>query len=150
MMSLYELLKSIDVIKSLNEKDIEIKGIAYHSGKVRPGDLFVCIKGYKTDGHRYIAEAIKKGAVAVVVEDLQPDLDIPQFCVSDSRKALAALSAVYYDNPSQALEVIGISATNGKTSTAFMTNAILEKHRLETGLIGTVMVKFETISSLPY
>lgn len=142
MMSLYELLKSIDVIKSLNEKDIEIKGIAYHSGKVRPGDLFVCIKGYKTDGHRYIPDAIKKGAVAVVVEDLQPYLDIPQFCVSDSRKALAALSAVYYDNPSQALEVIGISATNGKTSTAFMTNAILEKHRLKTGLIGTVMVKF--------
>ncbi len=142
MMRIYELLKSIDVIEALNERDIEIDGIAYHSGKVNPGDLFVCIKGYKTDGHKYIPDAIKNGAVALVVEDLQPNLDIPQFRVEDSRKALASLSDAYYNHPSQAMNIIGISATNGKTSTAFMTNAILEKHGLETGLIGTVMVKY--------
>ncbi len=142
MMKLYELLKSVDVVETLNEKDIQISGIAYHSGKVKQGDLFVAIKGYKTDGHKYIPDAIKNGAVAVVVEDLQPSLDIPQFRVKDSRKALAALSDAYYGHPSQAMNIIGISATNGKTSTSFMTNAILERHGFKTGIIGTVMVKY--------
>ncbi len=142
MMRAYELLKAVDVLETLNGKDVEVKGIAYHSGQVKPGDIFVCIKGYKTDGHKYIPAAIKNGAVAVVVEELQPTLNIPQFRVADSRKALAALSDVYYNQPSQAMNIIGISATNGKTSTAFMTNTILEKHGLKTGLIGTVMVKF--------
>lgn len=141
-MKLYELLNSIDIVESQCEKDIEINGIAYHSGKVRPGDLFVCIKGYKTDGHKYIPQAIENGAVALIVEDLQEGIDIPQFRVEDSRRALADLGANFYGYPSNDLKVIGITATNGKTSTSFMTNAILEKHGLKTGLMGTVMVKF--------
>lgn len=108
MMKLYELLKSVDVVETQNEKDIQISGIAYHSGKVKQGDLFVAIKGYKTDGHKYIPDAIKNGAVAVVVEDLQPSLDIPQLRVKDSRKALAALSDAYYGHPSQAMNIIEI------------------------------------------
>lgn len=139
---MHDLLRFIDVVESLNEKDVEISGIAYHSGKVRPGDLFVCIKGYKTDGHKYIPDAIKNGAVALVVEDLQPNLDIPQFRVKDSREALASLSDAYYNHPSQAMKIVGVTATNGKTSTTFMTNAILERHGFKTGLIGTVMVKY--------
>lgn len=141
MAKLYDLLKSIDVIESWNEKNIDIKGIAYHSKKVTPGDIFVCIKGYKTDGHRYILGAVANGAVAIIVEDYQEGWNIPQFRVKDSRKALAALSDKFYGNPSKHLKVIGITATNGKTTTSFMTNAILEKHGLKTGLIGTVMVK---------
>lgn len=142
MTKLYKLLESLEIIESLNEKNIDIKGIAYHSGKVRPGDLFVCIKGYKTDGHKYIPQAIENGAVAIVVEDLQQDLDIPQFRVKDSRQALADLGSAYYEQPSKDIKMIGITATNGKTSSSFMTNAILERHGLETGLLGTVMVKF--------
>lgn len=142
MIRLYDLLKSINIIESLHEADIDIKGIAYHSGKVREGFLFIAIKGYKTDGHKYIHQAIENGAAAVVVEDIQSDICIPQFKVEDSRKALAALSDAYYGHPTRYLKVIGITATNGKTSSSFMTNSILEKAGLKTGIIGTVMTKF--------
>lgn len=150
MMKLYKLLQSIEVIESWNKKDMDIKGIAYNSKKVGPGDLFICIKGNKTDGHKYISQAIEKGAVAIIVEDYQLVSNIPQFRVRDSRKALAILSSTYYDHPSEKMKVIGITATNGKTSTSFMVNAILEKYRLKTGIIGTVMVKYGNYISLPY
>ncbi|ARI75770.1 Mur ligase family protein [Halobacillus mangrovi] len=143
MAKLNELLKSIHVLKAWNEKNLDITGLAYNSRSVQPGDVFVCIKGFKTDGHTYIAEAVSNGAVAIVVEDYQDEWkEIPQYQVADSRKALAALSDAFYNHPSQALKTIGITATNGKTSTSFMTNAILEQHGLKTGLIGTVVVKF--------
>lgn len=138
-----DLASTIDVLdcKFEDEKQLEIAGLAYHSGKVDAGDLFVCIKGYKTDGHLYLPQAVERGAVAAVVEEFRPDVDIPQFRVQDSRKALAALADMFYGHPSRGLKVIGITATNGKTTTSFMTNAVLEKHGLKTGLIGTVIVK---------
>lgn len=142
MTKLYDLLKHIDIIESFHENNIDINGIAYHSGKVKEGFLFVAIKGYKTDGHKFIPMAIKNGAVAVVVEDIQPDINLPQFRVKDSRKALATLSDAYYKHPTKDIKVIGITATNGKTSSSFMTNTILEKAGLKTGIIGTIMTKF--------
>ncbi|MCF6465496.1 Mur ligase family protein [Clostridium sp. Cult2] len=141
-MKLYKLLQDIEVIESWQEKNVNIEGIAYNSKKIKPGDLFVCIKGNKTDGHRYIPQAIEKGAVAIIVEDYQQVPNIPQFRVKDTRQALAALSHAYYNHPSEKMKVIGITATNGKTSTSFMINAILEKYELKTGIIGTVMVKY--------
>ncbi|WP_341534023.1 UDP-N-acetylmuramoyl-L-alanyl-D-glutamate--2,6-diaminopimelate ligase [Sporosalibacterium faouarense] len=140
-MKLFDLLQAVDVVESWNKKNIDISGIAYHSKKVAPGDIFVCIKGYKTDGHRYVMGAIANGASAIIVEDYQEGWDIPQIRVEDSRKALAALSDEFYNNPSKDMKIIGITATNGKTTTSFMTNAILEGHGLKTGLIGTVKVK---------
>jgi UDP-N-acetylmuramoyl-L-alanyl-D-glutamate--2,6-diaminopimelate ligase len=143
MAKLNELLKSIHVLEAWNEKNLDITGLAYNSRSVQPGNVFVCIKGFKTDGHTYIPEAVANGAAAIIVEDYQEEWkQIPQYRVEDSRKALAALSDAFYDHPSQALKTIGITATNGKTSTSFMTNAILEQHKLKTGLIGTVVVKF--------
>lgn len=142
MIKLYDLLRHIDVIESFHENNINIKGIAYHSGKVKEGFLFVAIKGYKTDGHKYIHQAIENGAVAIVVEDIQPDINLPQIRVEDSRKALALLSDAYYKHPTKDIKVIGITATNGKTSSSFMTNAILEKAGIRTGIIGTIMTKF--------
>ena len=142
MKKLYTLLKDIDTIGTSHLKDVDIKGIAYHSGKVKEGYLFVAIKGYKTDGHKYIAEAIKKGAVALVVEEMQPDIKLPQICVKNSRKALALLSDAFYNHPTKDIRVIGITATNGKTSSSFMTNTILEKAGFKTGIIGTIMTKF--------
>lgn len=142
MTKLYSLLSSIDIIESNNERDIEVNGIAYHSGKVKEGFLFVAIKGYETDGHKFIPQAIENGAVAIVVEDIQPGIDLPQFRVEDSRKVLASLSDAYYNHPTKDLKVIGITATNGKTSSSFITNAILEKAGFKTGIIGTVMTKF--------
>ena len=121
-----------------------VTGLAYHSEKVLPGMLFVCIKGFKTDGHRFLDQAKENGAVAAVVEKIQPQVKLPQFRVTDSRRALATLADCFYGHPSRKLKMIGITASNGKTTTSFMTNAILEEHQLKTGLIGTVIVKAGT------
>ncbi|WP_079477676.1 Mur ligase family protein [Halobacillus salinus] len=143
MAKLNELLQSIHVLESWNETNLDITGLAYNSRNVEAGQIFVCIKGFKTDGHAYILEAVSNGASAIIVEDYQEGWDdIPQYRVADSRAALAALSDAFYRHPSQSMKTIGITATNGKTSTSFMTNAILEEHALKTGLIGTVVVKF--------
>ncbi|WP_226581925.1 Mur ligase family protein [Halobacillus litoralis] len=143
MAKLNDLLKSIHVLDAWNEKDLDVQGLAYNSRDVNEGDVFVCIKGFKTDGHTYVAEAVKNGASAIIVEDQQEGWDtLPQYRVEDSRKALAALSDAFYHHPSQSMKTIGITATNGKTSTSFMTDAILEEHGLKTGLIGTVVVKY--------
>ncbi|WDV47964.1 UDP-N-acetylmuramyl-tripeptide synthetase [Clostridiaceae bacterium M8S5] len=141
MIKLFELINSIDIIDSWNLKNININNIAYHSDKVTNNDIFVCIKGYKTDGHKYVKNAIENGACAIVVEDYQSGITLPQIQVADSRKALADLSCTYYDNPSNKMKLIGITATNGKTTTSFMLNHIFEKNKLNTGLVGTVMVK---------
>src|SRR5690606_41391669 len=83
MVRLHELLSAIEVQKIIHEKEIEISGLSYHSGKVQNGHLFVCIKGYKTDGHKYLSQAISNGAVACVVEDVQEDVEIPQIVVKN-------------------------------------------------------------------
>ncbi len=135
------LLKSVEILEARNDLNLPVTGLAYHSERVAPGQMFVCIKGYQTDGHRYLAQAVEKGAVAAVVEQFQKEVTIPQYRVADSRQAMAALADRYYGHPSQKLNVIGVTATNGKTTTTFMTNAILEEHGLKTGLIGTVIMK---------
>ncbi|MBS4538806.1 UDP-N-acetylmuramyl-tripeptide synthetase [Clostridium sp. D2Q-11] len=142
MIKLNRLLNSIDIIESWNSINLDISGIAYHSKKVKPGNVFVCIKGYKTDGHRYIMSAVANGATAIIVEEYQEGWDIPQYRVENSRKALAAISSEFYNNPSKDMKIIGITATNGKTTTSFMTDAILSAQGYNTGLIGTVASKF--------
>lgn len=137
-MKLNQLLKAIEIQNTPTSKDIEISGVSYHSQKVTDGHLFVCIKGYKTDGHKYLSDAAKRGAKVAIVEEIQENVAIPQFLVENSRVALAQIGAAYYDQPSEKLKMIGITATNGKTTTSYMANAILEKHALKTGLIGTV------------
>ncbi len=140
-----KLLQAIEVTEVRQGSIKPVNSIAYHSGLVSEGSLFVCIKGYKTDGHRYLEEAVKKGAVAAVVEDFQEEINVPQYRVEDSRRALAALADYFYDHPSKKLNLIGVTATNGKTTTTYMINSILEKYGLNTGLIGTVIVKMGSI-----
>lgn len=140
-MNIHALLKSIDIEEIKNEPHTTVTQIAYDSRRVEPGTLFVCIKGFKVDGHKFAGQAVEKGAVAIVVEEILEDIDVPQIRVSDTRIALAALADEFYDHPSQKIKTIGITATNGKTSTSFMTNAILENHGYKTGLMGTIVVK---------
>lgn len=141
-MKLSKLLESIDVIEVFKDEDLNIEGIAYDSRKVKPGDLFVCIKGYKTDGHKYIPQAIKNGAIALIVEEFNRKWNIPQYKVGNSREALSALSSTFYNYPSKDIKIIGITGTNGKTSTSLMVDRILEEHNLNAGLIGTIVVKY--------
>src|SRR5699024_4654485 len=141
-MKLSKLLESIQILESFKEKDVDIKGIAYDSRKVKLGDLFVCIKGYETDGHKYIFQAIENGAKGIIVEKFDNRWNIPQYRVKDSREALSALGNAFYGEPSRNMKIIGITGTNGKTSTSFMVNNILEEYGLKTGLIGTVVVNY--------
>lgn len=143
MASLKELLSSIAIIDTQGDADIEVSGVAYHSQKVAEGNAFVCVTGYKTDGHKYLADAVRRGAVAAIVERFVDGVDVPQIRVANSRIALARLGAAFYGRPADKLKMIGITATNGKTTTSYMANAILEDHGLKTGLIGTVVIKID-------
>lgn len=141
-MLLDQLISVLDIIESRDYAPMSIAAVHYHSKKVIPGSLFVCIKGYQVDGHQFLPAAKAAGAVVAVVEEFQP-VDIPQIKVADSRIALALLGNQFYNEPSKDLKLIGITATNGKTTTSFMMNAILEAHQLKTGLLGTVVIKID-------
>lgn len=147
-MKLSRLLKSIEIENNLvtELEDMEIQGIAYHSKKAISNSVFVCVDGYKVDGHDYLHDAVKNGAIVAVVEKIQDNISIPQFLVKDSRLALAQLGSVFYNNPSEKLKMIGITATNGKTTTSYMVNSILKNAGLRTGLIGTVAINIGEIS----
>lgn len=135
-----------EVIKVLEKKggpreSEKVMGLAYHSGRVKNGDVFFAIKGYETDGHKYAKDAFQRGATLCVVEE-DVDPSIPVWKVENSRLALALASCEFFDNPSREMEVIGITATNGKTTTSFMLDSILRMNGINTGIIGTVEVKY--------
>ena len=140
-MELTKLMEHVDVKEVIHAKRIDIIGLSYNSRKVEKGQVFVCVRGFKSDGHQFAGQAVENGATALVVEEFIEGLDVPQYKVESGRNALATLADAFYDHPTQKLKTIGITATNGKTSTSFMTNAILENHGLKTGLMGTVVVK---------
>lgn len=138
-MKLTELIKEIEIIDSGGNLDKDIRGITYSSRQAGPGLLFAAIRGLKTDGHLFINEALEKGAEAVVIEDPQACSDSCTWVlVPNSRQALADLSSVVYGRPSSRLNVIGVTGTNGKTTTTNLITAILEKAGRNPGLIGTI------------
>ncbi len=117
--------------------EVEIKDICYDSRKVTEGSLFVCVTGFVTDGHQYAQAAVKSGASVLVCEHRVDDCEVPQVIVKDSRKALAYLSDRYYGHPSGNMKLIGITGTNGKTTTTYLVKQILETAGFRVGLIGT-------------
>lgn len=145
-MILNDLLKVLNILEKKGEiiGESEISDVQYHSGKVTKNSIFVAIKGHEADGHDYIKSAEENGAILAVVENFV-DGDIPMIKVEDSRKALADLANAFFYEPSKELKVVGITATNGKTTTSFMTEAIYEEFQLETGIVGTVEVKYKDV-----
>ena len=115
----------------------EVSSVEFSSREVEPGALFFCVPGTTVDGHNFAPDAVEHGAVALVVEH-ELDIDIPQFLVEDARKALALCSANFYGNPSEKIRVVGITGTNGKTTTAFLTEHLAQVAGMRTGLMGTV------------
>ena len=119
-------------------QDAEITGVAYDSRKVKPGWLFVALRGEKVDGHAYVEQAIAPGAVAVLGEKMDADARVTTINVADARAALAEVAAAFYQHPAQRLKMIGVTGTNGKTTTAFLIKHICEKEMTRCGLLGTV------------
>ncbi len=117
---------------------LEISLVTDRSDRVIPGALFVAIPGKRSDGHRFISDALAKGASAVVVSSPVPPLPVPVFRVSDTRRAFALLCGKFYGDPARELILVGITGTNGKTSTAYMLDHCLRACGIKTGLIGTV------------
>lgn len=121
----------------------EVSGIAYRSDKVKPGDAFFCIVGFKVDGHSFAQDAIDRGAKVLVVQRkvyLADATDVTEVVVSDTRKAMAHVAANFYDHPSKELALVGVTGTNGKTTTTFLVEHIARVAGKRTGVIGTVGV----------
>jgi UDP-N-acetylmuramoyl-L-alanyl-D-glutamate--2,6-diaminopimelate ligase len=118
---------------------IDIRGLAYDSRQVKPGDVFVALKGLKAAGADFAADAIRRGAVAVVAErETDAQTAVPWVIVPDARGAMASLAAELYGHPSRSMQVVGITGTNGKTTTAYLLRAVFESAGKKCGLLGTV------------
>ncbi len=148
-MNIKDVLNIPDILQFEAQTNIEISGIQYDSRKVMPGNIFFAVRGYETDGHKYIEHAVNNGAVCVVCEE-KPEVEIPFVLVSNSRRALALSACNYYGHPSAKMTMIGITGTNGKTSCTYLIKNIIERLSGEkVGLIGTIgnMIGDELISS---
>ncbi|EDM97943.1 UDP-N-acetylmuramoyl-L-alanyl-D-glutamate--2,6-diaminopimelate ligase [Pseudoflavonifractor capillosus ATCC 29799] len=136
-MRLKVLLSGVALLGGFADEDVEISGISYDTRTIRPGELFVALTGYKTDGHRFLREAVKKGAAAVICHKA-PEEPGPWLIAADTRAALAAVSANWFGRPADELTVIGVTGTNGKTTTTYLLKAMLEGVLgAKVGLMGT-------------
>ncbi len=158
-MTLSRVLEGVTVIKMFQTlygkmvvtHEVEVRGIQYDSRKVGRDEMFVAIKGGTTDGHKFIDMAVSSGAKVVVLEDdgAMPDsyfmhAGVVKIVVGNSRKALAQMSANLFGHPSQKLKLVGVTGTNGKTSTTYLIKSILEAQGEKVGLIGTIEYKIGT------
>jgi len=148
MIHLKELISGIKSITINGEADIQINAFYYDSRKIRKGDLFVALTGEETDGHDYINQAIDKGAVAVMYEKGKPAGSATFIKVENTRRALALISNNFFGFPSKKMKFIGITGTNGKTTTSYLVKSIFAASGIKSGLLGTI--QYDTgIESIP-
>ncbi len=143
-----ELLQSIgEPVRVTGNTDVEIRGLFYDSRAVTPGGLFFALRGTAVDGHAFLARAASSGAVAVVVED---DTNLPEgvasVTVRDARLAMARMAACYYGNPTAGVPLIGITGTNGKTTTTYLIESMLAKGGIPAAVLGTINYRFGATS----
>ncbi|MFD2612804.1 UDP-N-acetylmuramoyl-L-alanyl-D-glutamate--2,6-diaminopimelate ligase [Paenibacillus gansuensis] len=139
-MQLKELASCLMIAKVEGKEDTVITGIQTDSRKVKPGDLFICLPGHTVNGHDYAVKAVEQGAAALVVQQ-DVGIDVPTVKVKDTRFAMAAMAAHFYGYPSSKLNLIGVTGTNGKTTTTYLIDKILTDRNTRTGLIGTIRMK---------
>lgn len=145
-MKLIDLFKGIEILEINRDIDMnsEITGVEYDSRNINKDEVFVAVRGYVTDGHKFIGGALKNGASFAVVEEFTED-DIIEIKVKDSRSVLSDLAANFFEQPSEKIDIIGITATNGKTTTSFMVESVLKEAKFVTGIIGTVMARYADV-----
>lgn len=136
-MKLRELIKNLSIIEMNADTELEISGVSYDSRKTEKGDMFVAIRGFEADGHKFIPKAVENGAAVILCEE-KPSCDIPYVLVSDSRYGLAIVSRDFFGDPASEMTMIGITGTSGKTSSSYLIKHMLEsKLDAKVGLIGT-------------
>lgn len=136
-MKLRELIKNLSIIEMNADAELEISGVSYDSRKTEKGDMFVAIRGFEADGHKFILKAVENGAAVILCEE-KPSCDIPYVLVSDSRYGLAIVSRDFFGDPASEMTMIGITGTSGKTSSSYLIKHMLEsKLDAKVGLIGT-------------
>ncbi|MDF2592983.1 MAG: UDP-N-acetylmuramoyl-L-alanyl-D-glutamate--2,6-diaminopimelate ligase [Clostridia bacterium] len=140
-MKLSDVVRGIDIIDRYGNMEVDIKDIVYDSRKVSAGCVFVCVTGFKVDGHQYLEDAIKKGAVAAIIEK---DVDVKGIAlvkVADTRKSMSILGSNFYNHPTDTLKLIGITGTNGKTTTTYLIKSIFDHAHKKTSTIGTISIR---------
>lgn len=153
MKTLNELLNNYHQYHKTSDANPVITSITMDSRDVKEGSLFICIEGYTVDGHLFAEAAVKAGAVAVLAQ--KPlDVSVPVVIVKDTKRAMAIISNIFYDHPTTKLNLIGVTGTNGKTTTTHLIDKILTDHQKKTGLIGTMYTKigddvFDTNNTTP-
>ena len=136
-MKLRQLIKNLSIIEMNADAELEISGVSYDSRKTEKGDMFVAIRGFEADGHKFIPKAVENGAAVILCEE-KPSCDIPYVLVSDSRYGLAIVSRDFFGDPASEMTMIGITGTSGKTSSSYLIKHMLEsKLDAKVGLIGT-------------
>jgi UDP-N-acetylmuramoyl-L-alanyl-D-glutamate--2,6-diaminopimelate ligase len=148
-MELRKILEGLEIKKLMGNPLQEITGIAYHSKRVEEGFLFAAIRGLEFDGHRFLEEAVERGAKALLIEEGGEVPNRTMIIVPNSRQALARVSSNFYGNPSSKVKLIGITGTNGKTTTTYLLESIFKKAGYSVGVIGTINYRFgqKTISA---
>lgn len=139
-MNTKELLKGLDISGPI--PPINIRGINYDSRKIVPGDIFVAVEGVSSDGHKYLKDVESRGAVAAIVEKPDKTIRIPQIVVKNSRDALAFISNRWFGYPSDKMTVIGVTGTNGKTTTTYLLESIAKESGKKPGVIGTINYRY--------
>ncbi len=140
--SLSEIMNDVKVQDSSGDTEVLIKGIAMDSRRVKEGDLYACVPGFKVDGHDFATAAVKSGAAALLVERFLP-LEVPQVKVASVRQAMGPIAAVIYGCPSERLELIGVTGTNGKTTITYLIEKIASHQKQKAGIIGTLGARID-------
>ena len=136
-MKLKDLLEKVDIVETAADMEMNVHGVCFDTRKLQQGDLFVAIRGYESDGHIFIKDAVQKGAVCLICEET-PLENMPFIIVKDSRKALALVSAAWFGYPASKLSIIGVTGTNGKTTVTSLLKKVIETcSGCTVGLIGT-------------
>ena len=137
-MKLKDLLKNVEFVEIIGEQDLDITNIAYDSRRVEKGSLFICITGFSQDGHLYAENAAEKGATVILAEKPIAVDNVTVVIVDNTRAVMAQIAVNFYKDPTNEVRVIGITGTNGKTTTTYLIKSILEQNNKKTGLLGTI------------
>jgi UDP-N-acetylmuramoyl-L-alanyl-D-glutamate--2,6-diaminopimelate ligase len=143
-MKISDLWNFVDIIGIEGDEDTPVTGISYDSRSIGPGYMFICVEGFSSDGHDYVEQAIQRGATSILAMK-KVDVDtgrVTVVYVKDTRKAMAAVAHVFYRFPSQRLKIIGVTGTNGKTTTTYLLQSILEKAGHKVGILGTIAIRY--------